>query len=78
MAFWLITPLRGIINPVNTIYFATTNKDKIQIAQTVCSEVNLVVNPVSLEIDEKELAELEKQASDVETRQTPVQLNEQA
>lgn len=52
MAFWLITPLRGIINPVNTIYFATTNKDKIQIAQTVCSEVNLVVNPVSLEIDE--------------------------
>lgn len=36
------------------------------------------VSVVSLEIDEKELAELEKQASDVETRQAPVQLNEQA
>ncbi len=34
------------------IYFATSNPEKIQIAQTVCSELGLNVKPVSLDIDE--------------------------
>ncbi len=37
---------------METIYFATTNKDKIKIAYTACSDVGLVIKPVSLEIDE--------------------------
>lgn len=37
---------------MNTIYFVTSNPEKIQIAQTVCAEANLDVKPVSLEIDE--------------------------
>lgn len=37
---------------METIYFATTNNDKIKIAYTACSDVGLVIKPVSLEIDE--------------------------
>lgn len=37
---------------METIYFATTNQEKIQIAQTVCAAANIVVVPVALEIDE--------------------------
>ena len=37
---------------MKTVYFATTNKDKIQIAQTVCAEANITVKPVALEVDE--------------------------
>ncbi len=35
-----------------TVYFATTNQDKIQIAQTACAEAEITVVPVRLEIDE--------------------------
>lgn len=37
---------------MNTIYFATTNLDKVQIAKTACSKADFVIKPVSLEIDE--------------------------
>ncbi len=37
---------------MHKLYFATTNKDKIQIAQTVCKDVDITLVPVSLEIDE--------------------------
>ncbi len=37
---------------MKSIYFATTNKEKIQIAQTVCSEADITVQPVALDIDE--------------------------
>lgn len=37
---------------MQALYFATTNKDKIQIAQTVCANTKITVKPVSLEIDE--------------------------
>jgi len=37
---------------MKTIYFATTNPEKIQIAQTVCTEVDLTVKPTALDIDE--------------------------
>lgn len=37
---------------MRTIYFATSNQEKIQIAQTVCKEANVTVKPVSLDIDE--------------------------
>ena len=34
------------------IYFATSNKEKIQIAQTVCAEAGIAIQPVALDIDE--------------------------
>jgi non-canonical purine NTP pyrophosphatase (RdgB/HAM1 family) len=37
---------------MKTIHFATGNNEKIQIAQTVCSQAGIVVTPVSIEIDE--------------------------
>lgn len=37
---------------MKTINFATSNQDKIQIAQTVCAEASIIVKPVSIEIDE--------------------------
>ncbi len=37
---------------MKTVYFATSNPDKIQIAYAVCADVNIDVKPVSLEIDE--------------------------
>lgn len=37
---------------MTTIYFATTNQDKVQIAMTACTESKFVIKPVSLEIDE--------------------------
>ena len=37
---------------MKTIYFSTTNKEKILIAQTVCGEANVTVKPVALDIDE--------------------------
>lgn len=37
---------------MKSIYFATSNKEKIQIAQTVCTEAGMTVQPVALEIDE--------------------------
>lgn len=37
---------------MKTIYFSTTNQEKIQIAQTVCAETGIVVQPVALDIDE--------------------------
>lgn len=37
---------------MKTILFATTNKEKIQIAETVCGEVGIEVKPVALDIDE--------------------------
>ena len=37
---------------MKSIYFATSNQEKIQIAQTVCAEAGLTVQPVTLEIDE--------------------------
>lgn len=37
---------------MKTIYFATSNSDKIQIAQTVCNEIGIIVKPVKLDIDE--------------------------
>lgn len=37
---------------MKTIYYATSNQVKIQIAQTVCDGTELIVKPVSLEIDE--------------------------
>lgn len=37
---------------MKTIYFATTNKEKILIAETVCGGAGIEVKPVALEIDE--------------------------
>lgn len=37
---------------MKSIYFATSNQEKIQIAQTVCSEAGFTVHPVTLDIDE--------------------------
>lgn len=37
---------------MKSIYFATSNKEKIQIAQTVCAEVGLDIQPLALDIDE--------------------------
>jgi len=37
---------------MRTVHFATSNKDKIQIAQTVCVETDITVKPVTLSIDE--------------------------
>lgn len=37
---------------MKTIYFATTNQDKILIAKTICKTVGLEVKPIKLEIDE--------------------------
>lgn len=37
---------------MKTVYFATSNPEKIQIAQTVCAEVNIRVKSVSIDIDE--------------------------
>ena len=37
---------------MNSIYFASSNQEKIQIAQTVCAEANISVQPIGLEIDE--------------------------
>lgn len=37
---------------MKSIYFATSNKEKIQIAQTVCAEADIPVQPVALDIDE--------------------------
>lgn len=34
------------------IYFATSNPEKIQIAQTVCNELGATIKPVALDIDE--------------------------
>lgn len=37
---------------MKTVYFATSNQQKIQIAEVVCSEANIIVKAVSVEIDE--------------------------
>jgi len=37
---------------MKTINFATTNKEKLQIAQIVCLEANISIVPITLEIDE--------------------------
>lgn len=37
---------------MNTVYFATSNQEKIQIAQTICQEANITVKPIKLDIDE--------------------------
>ncbi len=37
---------------MKTVYFATSNQQKIQIAKVVCSEADIIVKPVSVEIDE--------------------------
>ncbi len=37
---------------MKTINFATTNKEKLQIAQIVCSEADISIVPITLEIDE--------------------------
>lgn len=37
---------------MKTIYFATSNQEKIQIAQTICQEANITVKPIKLDIDE--------------------------
>ena len=37
---------------MKSIYFATSNKEKIQIAQTVYTEADITVQPVALDIDE--------------------------
>lgn len=42
------------------INFATTNKEKIQIAQAICSDANIVVESVHLDIDEIQGEEAEK------------------
>lgn len=45
---------------MRTIHFATTNKEKIQIAQAVCIEANIMVKPIHLDIDEIQGEEPEK------------------
>jgi len=37
---------------MKTVNFATTNTEKIQIAQTVCVEADITVKPITLDIDE--------------------------
>ena len=37
---------------MKTIYFATSNKDKIQIAETICNEANISIKAITLDIDE--------------------------
>ncbi len=37
---------------MKTLYFATTNKDKLQIAQTVCRDTGITIIATDLEIDE--------------------------
>jgi len=37
---------------MKTILFATSNKEKIQIAETVCGEANITVKAVAIDIDE--------------------------
>lgn len=37
---------------MSTIYFATSNQEKVLIAQTVCSKFDIKVEPVSIDIDE--------------------------
>jgi XTP/dITP diphosphohydrolase len=37
---------------MNKVYFATTNQDKVQIAQIACAGVGIKVVPVKLDIDE--------------------------
>jgi XTP/dITP diphosphohydrolase len=37
---------------VKTLFFATSNPEKIQIAQTACAGTGIVLEPISLEIDE--------------------------
>ncbi len=37
---------------MKTIYFATSNQEKIQIARVVCSEANVDIKPVTLDVDE--------------------------
>ena len=37
---------------VNILCFATTNQEKVKIAQTVCADANITVTPITLEIDE--------------------------
>lgn len=37
---------------MKSIYFATSNNEKIQIAQTICQEANITVKPVKLDVDE--------------------------
>ncbi len=37
---------------MKSIYFATSNQEKIQIAQTISQEANITVKPVKLDIDE--------------------------
>lgn len=47
-----VTDLSGYNGYMKPIYFATSNKEKLQIAQTVCAEAGLTVQPVSLDIAE--------------------------
>ena len=37
---------------MKSIYFATSNKEKIQIALTVCAKADIMVQPIALDIDE--------------------------
>jgi inosine triphosphate pyrophosphatase len=37
---------------MKSIYFATSNEEKVQIAQAVCGESSITVMPVSIDIDE--------------------------
>lgn len=37
---------------MKTLYFATTNQEKIQIAQTACTRANINIEAVALDIDE--------------------------
>ncbi len=37
---------------MKTLYFATTNQEKIQIAQTACARANINIEAVALDIDE--------------------------
>lgn len=43
---------KGYNNGVKTLCFATTNKQKIQLAKTVCNEAGIILKTVSLDIDE--------------------------
>ncbi len=45
-------PLRYNLRSMKAICFATSNSEKIQIAQTICSEAGLAIKPVSLDVDE--------------------------
>ena len=48
----LVMNLWGYNKIMKTVYFATSNQEKIQIAQTVCSEAGITVKPVAIDIDE--------------------------